>query len=33
MMMIEDFKTDINNTIKEIQESTGKQEEVLKEET
>jgi hypothetical protein len=33
MMMIEDFKKDINNSLKEIQENTGKQLEVLKEET
>jgi hypothetical protein len=33
MMMIEDFKKDINNSLKEIQEYTGKQEEALKEET
>jgi hypothetical protein len=33
MMMIEDFKKDINNSLKEIQENTGKQVEVLKEET
>ena len=32
MMMIEDFK-DINNSLKEIQENTGKQVEALKEET
>jgi FtsZ-binding cell division protein ZapB len=32
MMMIEDFK-DINNSLKEIQENTGKQLEALKEET
>ena len=32
-MMIEDFKKDINNSLKEIQENTGKQVEVLKEET
>ena len=31
-MMIEDFK-DINNSLKEIQENTGKQAEALKEET
>ena len=31
MMMIEDFKKDINNTLKEIQEKTGKKVEVLKE--
>jgi hypothetical protein len=30
MMMIEDFKKDINNSLKEIQENTGKQLEVLK---
>jgi chromosome segregation ATPase len=33
MMMIEDFKKDINNSPKEIQENTGKQLEALKEET
>ena len=33
MMMIEDFKKDINNSFKEIQENTGKQVEALKEET
>jgi hypothetical protein len=33
MMMIEDFKKDTNNSLKEIQEYTGKQEEALKEET
>jgi chromosome segregation ATPase len=33
MMMIEDFKKDINNSRKEIQENTGKQLEALKEET
>jgi hypothetical protein len=32
MNMIEDFKKDINNSFKEIQENTGKQEEGLKEE-
>jgi gas vesicle protein len=32
MMMIEDFKKDINNSLKEIQENTGKQLEALKEE-
>jgi hypothetical protein len=32
MMMIEDFKKDINNSLKEIQENTGKQVEELKEE-
>ena len=31
MMMIEDFKKDINNSLKEIQENTGKQVEALKE--
>jgi hypothetical protein len=31
--MIEDFKKDINNFYKEIQENTGKQLEALKEET
>jgi hypothetical protein len=33
MMLVEDFKKDINNTLKEIQESTTKQVELLKEET
>jgi DNA anti-recombination protein RmuC len=33
MMMIENFKKDINNSLKEIQENTGKQQEALKEET
>jgi vacuolar-type H+-ATPase subunit E/Vma4 len=33
MMMIEDFKKDINNSLKEIQENTGKQVERLKEES
>ena len=33
MMMIEDFKKNINNFLKEIQENTGKQLEALKEET
>jgi gas vesicle protein len=33
MMMIEDFKKDINNFRKEIQENTSKQLEVLKKET
>ena len=33
MMMIEDIKKDINNSLKEIQENTGKQLETLKEET
>ena len=32
MMMMDDFKKDINNSLKEIQDNTGKQE-VLKEET
>jgi chromosome segregation ATPase len=32
MMMIEDFKTDINKTLKEIQENTGRQVEALKKE-
>jgi peptidoglycan hydrolase CwlO-like protein len=31
LMMIEDFKKDINNSLKEIQENTGKQVESLKE--
>ena len=33
MMLIEDFKKDINSSLKEIQENTGKQVEALKEET
>jgi hypothetical protein len=33
MMMIEDFKKDINNSFEGIQENTGKQVEALKEET
>jgi len=33
MMMIENFKKDINNSLKEIQDNTGKQVEGLKEET
>jgi vacuolar-type H+-ATPase subunit E/Vma4 len=33
MMMIENIKKDINNSLKEIQENTGKQPEALKEET
>jgi vacuolar-type H+-ATPase subunit H len=33
MMMIEDFKKDINNSLKEIQENTSKQLEALKEKT
>ena len=33
MMMIEDFRKDVNNSLKEIQENTGKQLEALKEET
>ena len=32
-MMIEDFKKDITNSLKEIQENTGKQLEAFKEET
>ena len=32
MIMIEDFKKNINKSLKEIQENTGKQLEVLKEE-
>ena len=32
-MMVEDLKKDINNDVKEIQENTGKQAEVLEEET
>jgi hypothetical protein len=33
MMLMEDYKKDINNSIKEIQENTGYQVEALKEET
>ena len=33
MMIIEDFKKDISNSLKEIQVNTGKQLEALKEET
>jgi hypothetical protein len=33
MMLIEDFKKGINNSLEEIQENTGKQLEALKEET
>ena len=33
MTIIEDFKKDINNSLREIQENTGKQVETLKEET
>jgi hypothetical protein len=33
MMMIGDFKKDINNSLKELQENTGKLLEALKEET
>jgi gas vesicle protein len=33
MMMTEDFKKDINHSLKEIQKNTGKQVEALKEET
>jgi hypothetical protein len=33
MMLIKDFKKDINNFLKEIQENTGKKVEALKEET
>jgi hypothetical protein len=33
MMMIEEFKKDINNSLKEIQKNTGKWVEALKEET
>ena len=32
-MLIESFKKDINNSLKEIQDNTGKQVEALKEET
>jgi hypothetical protein len=33
MVLVEDFKKDINNSLKEIQENTAKQVEALKEET
>jgi len=33
MMMMEDFKKDINNSLKEIQDNTGKQVESLKDKT
>jgi polyhydroxyalkanoate synthesis regulator phasin len=33
MLMMEDFKKEINNSFKEIQENIGKQIEVLKDET
>ena len=33
MMMVEDIKNEFNNSLKEIQENTAKQVEVLKEET
>jgi hypothetical protein len=33
MMIMEDYKTDINNSLKDIQENKGKQIEVLKKET
>jgi len=33
MMMLEDFKKNINNSLKEIQDNTGKQVEAFKEET
>jgi hypothetical protein len=33
MMLMEDFKKEINNSLKEIQENTGTQLEDLKEET
>jgi hypothetical protein len=33
MMLVEDFKKDINNSLKEILENTAKQVEALKEET
>jgi hypothetical protein len=33
MILVEDFKKGINNSLKEIQENTAKQIEVLKEET
>ena len=32
MILVEDFKKDINNSLKEIQENTGKQVETIKEE-
>ena len=32
-MLVNDFKKDINNSLKEIQENTAKQGELLKEET
>ena len=32
MMLVEDFKKDINNSLKEIQENIGKQVKALKEE-
>jgi hypothetical protein len=32
MMLVEDFKKNINNSLKELQENTAKQFEVLKEE-
>ena len=33
MMIMEDYKKDINNSLKEIQENTGKQVEALKKQT
>jgi hypothetical protein len=33
MMIMEEYKKNINNSLKQIQEKTGKQEEALKEET
>ena len=33
MMVVEDFKKDINNFLREMQENTGKQLEALKKET
>jgi phosphoribosyl-ATP pyrophosphohydrolase len=33
MMLVEDFRKDINNSLKEIQENTAKQVDALKEET
>jgi hypothetical protein len=33
MMLVEHFEKNINNSLKEIQESTGEQVEILKEET
>jgi hypothetical protein len=33
LLMLEDFKKDTNNSLKKVQENTGKEVEVLKEET